>query len=80
MSFGNGPAKGNGRGPVRGKSILDHMADAIADGLSQPECVVYVLQRVSVKRISQRRLREIHADMLPNAGVERLPTREGGSK
>lgn len=70
MSFGNGKEKGNGRWNIRGKSIRDHMADAIAEGLSQPECVVYVLQRVSSKRISQKRLRGIHAEMIgPNNAV-----------
>lgn len=65
MTFGNGPQKGNGQRP-RGKSIREHMADAIALGASQEQCVDYVRNHVSTSRLSRRRLREIHKDMLPN--------------
>lgn len=65
MKFGNGNEKGNGRTPVRGKSIRGHMVDAIAAGLPMEECADYVLRHIR-GTFSKRRLREIYVDMTSN--------------
>lgn len=75
MSFGNGSQKGNGRGEYRprGKSICDHMRDAIADGKSARESADYVISKISMKRFSRKRLVELYEDLKSNPGFQGTP-------
>jgi hypothetical protein len=68
MSFGNGPAKGNGKRIV-GKSIADHMRDAISQGLSVYEATAYVLGACACARYSKKRLRELYTSLLSNNAI-----------
>ena len=66
MSFGNGPAKGNGKQRIVGKSIADHMRDAIAQGKSVFEATAYVRAQCSCARCPKKRMHELYASLLPN--------------
>ena len=83
MSFGNGSQKGNGRGEYRprGKSICDHMRDAIADGKSARESADYVISKISMKRFSRKRLVELYEDLKSNPshhdGAAPAPSADG---
>lgn len=81
MSFGNGLQKENGRGEYRpkGKSICDHMRDAIEEGKSAQASADYVISKVSMKRFSRRRLLELYDELKSNPTVEGRPG-NGGSK
>lgn len=73
MSFGNGSQKGNGRGEFRpkGKSICDHMRDAISEGMSSQAAADYVMSKISMKRFSRRRLVELYEDLKSNPAGQR---------
>ena len=70
MSFGNGPAKGNGKHRIVGKSIADHMRDAIAQGKSVCEATAYVRGTCVCTRFPKKRLHELYASLLPNASAQ----------
>ena len=64
MSFGNGPAKGNGKWRIVGQSLADHMRAAISQGLSVHEATAYVLGACVCTRYSKKRLHELYASLL----------------
>lgn len=68
MSFGNGLNKQL----RRGKSIADHMRDAIAQAMSVFEATEYVRRKCCCARVSKKRLHELYASLLPDctAGAE----------
>lgn len=69
MRFGNGPAKGNGKRRIVGKSIADHMRDAISQGLSVYEATAYVLGACTCARYSKKRLRELYTSLLSSSAI-----------
>ena len=73
MSFGNGPEKGNGRQTLKGKSIADHMRDAIEQGLSLYEATAYVRGACICTRCPKKRLHELYASLLPNVANQPEP-------
>lgn len=58
MTFGNG----SGKLKITGKSIADHMRDAIAQGMTESEGVAYVLSKC-VSRLSKKRIRALYEDL-----------------
>ena len=81
MSFGNGPAKGNGKQRIVGKSIADHMRDAIEQGKSVFEATAYVRGACCCARTPTKRLHSLYASLLPNTGLSGgTSAREGGAK
>lgn len=64
MTFGNGSEKGNGkRGWIGGRSIADHMRDAIRDGKPEKEAILYVRSQCSCGGRSNKRMRELYASL-----------------
>lgn len=66
MTFGNGSAKGNGTQRPPGKSLTDHMRDAIAFGYEESMAAAYVISKVRQCRISKRRLVDLFRSLQPN--------------
>jgi hypothetical protein len=71
VRFGNGPEKGNGKQRIVGKSIADHMRDAIAQGKSVYAATAYVRAQCSCARCPNKRMHELYASLLPNVRLRR---------
>jgi len=67
VTFGNGLGKGSERrgwrGWVAGKTVSDHMRDAIRGGKPEKEAILYVRSQCSCARTSNKRMRELYASL-----------------